>query len=77
LRPEEGNYNLPLLQAAINVKGYSRLPNELFSWITLLTTVLPLRSVGTFLELLIDAMLTATGFVTEAYLMLSRENGPG
>ena len=53
----------------MNVKGYSRIPNELFYWITFLTKVLPLRSVGTFLELLIGAMLTPTGFVTEAYLI--------
>jgi len=58
----------------MNVKGYSRIPNELFYWITFLTKVLPLRSVGTFLELLIGAMLTPTGFVTEAYLMLDMRN---
>jgi len=70
----------------MNVKGYSRIPNELFYWITFLTKVLPLRSVGTFLELLIGAMLTPTGFVTEAYLVTtgqvitsgySKESGHG
>jgi hypothetical protein len=54
----------------MNTKGYSRIPRELFYWITFLTKALPLRSVGTFIELLIGAMLTSTGFVTDAYLML-------
>lgn len=54
----------------MNTKGYSRIPRELFYWITFLTKALPPRSVGTFIELLIGAMLTSTGFVTDAYLML-------
>ena len=54
----------------MNTTGYSRIPRELLYWITFLSSVLPPRSVGTFIELLIGAMLTSTGFVTEAYLML-------
>lgn len=54
----------------MNAKGYSRIPSELFHWITFLSQSLPLRSVGTFLELLIGAMLTRSGFVTEAYSVI-------
>ena len=54
----------------MNTKGYSRIPRELFYWITFLTQTLPPRSIGTFIELLIGAMLTSSGFVTDAYLML-------
>jgi hypothetical protein len=63
-----------LLEAAMNARGCSRIPRELFYWITFLTKVLPLRSVGTFIELLIGAMLTPQGFVTEAYLLLDMKN---
>ena len=54
----------------MNTTGYSSIPRELFYWITFLTKALPPRSVGTFIELLIGSMLTSTGFVTDAYLML-------
>lgn len=54
----------------MHTKGYARIPRELFYWITFLTEVLPLRSVGTFIELLVGAMLTSTGFVTDAFLIL-------
>ena len=54
----------------MHTKGYSRIPRELFYWITFLTKVLPPRSVGTFIELFVGAMLTSTGFVTDAFLML-------
>lgn len=54
----------------MNPKGYSRIPGDLFHWITFLSNVLPLRSTGTFIELFIGAMLTNTGFVTDAYLMM-------
>lgn len=54
--------------------GCHRIPRELFHWITFLTRALPLRSVGTFIELLIGAMLTPTGFVTDAFLMLDMRN---
>ena len=58
----------------MNAKGYSRIPRELCYWITFLCRALPPRSAGTFVELLIGAMLTPTGFVTEAYLMLDMRN---
>jgi hypothetical protein len=58
----------------MNASGYSRIPSELCYWITFLTKALPLRSVGTFVELLIGAMLTPSGFVTDAYLMIAMRN---
>lgn len=58
----------------MNAKGCSRIPRELCYWITFLTQALPLRSAGTFIELLIGAMLTPTGFVTDAYLILDMKN---
>ena len=44
-------------------KGYGSIPGTLFECITFLTRALPVRSVPTFLELLIGAMLTQPGFV--------------
>ncbi|WP_419609445.1 hypothetical protein, partial [Thiolapillus sp.] len=38
-----------LLEAAMDAKGYSRIPRELCYWITFLAEALPLRSVGTFI----------------------------
>lgn len=55
-------------------KGYGRIPRPLCDWITFLSSALPPRSVRTFLELLIGAMLTPAGFVTEAYLLLGMRN---
>lgn len=52
-------------------KGYGSIPGTLFECITFLTRALPLRSVPTFLELLIGAMLTQTGFVTGAWLAIN------
>jgi len=52
-------------------KGYGNIPKILFDWITFLVKALPLRSVPTFIELLIGAMLTPTGFVTDAWLMVA------
>ncbi len=54
----------------MNANGYTRIPRELCYWITFLCKALPLRSTGTFIELLIGSMLTPTGFVTDAYLIL-------
>jgi len=54
----------------MNTKGYSSIPRELLYWITFLSKALPPRSIGTFIELLVGAMLTSSGFVTDAYLML-------
>jgi len=58
----------------MDAKGYGRIPRELCHWITFLSAALPPRSVGTFLELLIGAMLTPAGFVTEAYLLMTMRN---
>ena len=51
-------------------KGYRHIPRALFDAITFLAQALPKRSVPTFLELLFGAMLTQTGFVTDAYLAI-------
>lgn len=48
--------------------GYGNIPHAFFDFITFLTDALPLRSVPTFIELLIGAMLTQHGFVTHAWL---------
>uniref|UniRef100_UPI003AF4255A IS701 family transposase n=2 Tax=Thiolapillus sp. TaxID=2017437 RepID=UPI003AF4255A len=58
----------------MDAKEYSRIPRELCYWITFLAEALPLRSVGTFIELLIGAMLTPAGFVTEAYWVVTMRN---
>jgi hypothetical protein len=63
-----------LLEAAMNARGYGRIPSELYHWITFLCRALPPRSIATFIELLIGAMLTPTGFVTDAWLMLNMRN---
>ena len=58
----------------MNARGYGRIPSELCDWITFLGRALPPRSIGTFIELLMGAMLTPTGFVTDAYLMITMRN---
>lgn len=58
----------------MNARGYTSIPRELCYWITFLGKALPPRSVGTFIELLIGAMLTPSGFVTDAFLMLNMRN---
>ena len=45
----------------MNAKGYNGILSELCYWITFLCKALPLRSVGTLIELLIGAMPTPTG----------------
>lgn len=52
----------------MDIKGYRHIPRALFDAITFLAEALPKRSVPTFLELLFGAMLTQTGFVTDAVL---------
>jgi hypothetical protein len=49
-------------------KEYRYIPIALFDAITFLCQSLPKRSVPTFLELLFGAMLTQTGFATDAVL---------
>lgn len=58
----------------MNAKGYASIPSELFYWITFLSKSLPQRSIGTFIELLIGSMLTSSGFVSDAYLILNMRN---
>ena len=58
----------------MNAKGYASIPRELCYWITFLCQALPPRSIGTFVELLIGAMLSPTGFVTDAYLVVNMRN---
>ncbi|MEE8056866.1 MAG: hypothetical protein V3T17_03375 [Pseudomonadales bacterium] len=57
----------------MNTTGCAPIPRELCYWITCLTKALPPRSIGTFIELLIGAMLTPAGFVTESYWLLDRQ----
>ena len=52
-------------------KGYCNIPKVFFLFITFLSFALPVRSAPTFIELLIGAMITQTGFVTQAWLALS------
>lgn len=61
------------LEAAMLNKGCSNIPRELCDWITILGKSLPLRAVGTCLELLIGAMLTRSGFVTQSWAMLNTQ----
>ncbi len=62
----------------MHTKGYGNIPSELFYYITFLTRALPLRSAKTFIELLMDSLLTQSGFVTSAIWILdmARQNGP-
>ena len=55
----------------MGTKGYSTIPSTLLESITFLARVLPVRSVPTFIELLVGAMLTQAGFVTEAWLAIN------
>jgi hypothetical protein len=54
-------------------EGCSNIPRELCDWITILGKSLPLRAVRTCVELLIGAMLTRSGFVTQSWLMLNAQ----
>ena len=54
----------------MNNKGYSNIPRTLCECITFLAEVLLIRSVPTFIELLVGGMLTQAGFVTEAWLAI-------
>ena len=51
--------------------GYRHIPHIFFIFITFLVATLPIRSVPTFIELMIGAMLTQAGFVTQAWLAIS------
>ena len=58
----------------MNAPGYSRIPSELRYWITFLSKALPKRSTFTFVELLVGALLTQSGFVTDAYSSIGMRN---
>src|SRR5215210_1366007 len=47
------------------------IPLPLCAWLTLLAQAVPNRSALTFLELLLGAMITDRGFVTEALLAIT------
>lgn len=55
----------------MNNKGYGNIPTTLFDCISFIARALPIRSVPTFIELLIGAMITQAGFVTEAWLAIN------
>ena len=52
-------------------RGYRHIPQVFFLFITFLAQALPVRSIPTFIELLIGAMLTQAGFVTQAWLAIN------
>ncbi len=52
-------------------KGWANIPRILFENITCLCRVLPIRSVPTCIELMIGAMISLSGFVTEAWLPIN------
>lgn len=54
----------------MNHQGYGNIPSILFHWITFLAQSLPLRSVPTFIELLIGAMISKSGFVVQTGLAI-------
>ena len=58
----------------MNTKGYGNIPRELCYWVTFWSQELPLRSVRTFIELLIGAMLIPIGVATEAWHMVAMRN---
>ena len=47
----------------MNNKGYCHIPSALFEYITFLVRALPIRSIPTFIELLVGSMLTQTGTI--------------
>src|SRR3954453_3831579 len=53
------------------------IPTPLWAWLTFVAQAVPNRSALTFLELLLGAMITDRGFVTEALLAIRpRRKGP-
>jgi hypothetical protein len=57
----------------MDTKGYGRIPPVLCHWISFLAHALPLRSVPTLVELLIGALLSRRGLVTEAWLAVNAQ----
>ena len=58
----------------MHASGYGSIPSELRYWITFLSRALPFRSTLTFVELCVGALLTQSGFVTEAYSSIGMRN---
>lgn len=54
----------------MNNQGYGNIPSVFFHWITFLAQSLPLRSIPTFIELLIGAMISKSGFVVQTGLAI-------
>jgi hypothetical protein len=58
----------------MNARGYGSIPRELCHGIRFLCGALLPRSIATFIGLLIGAMLTPTGFVSDAYWLVNVRN---
>lgn len=54
----------------MNDKTKNTVLTTLCDWITFLLSCLPIRSCGTFIELLMGSLLSGSGFVTETYLSI-------
>ena len=52
----------------------AKIPPAFCSWILFLAQTIPVRSTLTFIELLVGASLTQSGFVTEAYSAINMRN---
>ena len=69
--PPESKKKFLLSEATMENRRCSTIPRILFEIITFLCEVLPIRSVPTFIELLVGAMITQSGFVTQAWLAIN------
>ena len=58
----------------MNPIHFDKIPVELRLWILFLCRAMPLRSILTFIELLLGALVSQHGFVTEAYSSLPMRN---
>ena len=59
---------------AMTSPDFDKIPPEFRQWIFFLCRAVPLRSTLTFIELLVGALLSQNGFVTEAYSSLAMRN---
>ena len=57
----------------MDLTGYGAIPPILCHWMTFLAHALPAPAVPTFIELLVGAMLSRRGFVTEAWLAIAAQ----
>ena len=58
----------------MNSHKTAKIPPAFCSWILFLAQTIPIRSTLTFIELLVGASLTQSGFVTEAYSVINMRN---